>query len=187
MSDIASKFIRTYFTRAFSGKQYAILRIAVTNSNPEFLDMMNEHVLEHNQSVLIDHFPNAGFDLFVPNETVLPKNQFHKSTLVSLDIKCEMMNSDNSPSGFFMFPRSSISKTPLMLANHTGIIDSGYRGVLMGAFRNLDESNDYVIASNTRLLQITHPSLCPMFIEIVNEDNLSDTTRGEGGFGSTGI
>ena len=36
-----------------------------------------------------------------------------------------------------MYPRSSIYKTPLRLANNTGIIDSGYRGNLMGAFDNI--------------------------------------------------
>ena len=71
-----------------------------------------------------------------------------------------------------------------MLANHVGIIDSGYRGDLIGAFRCLD--NEYNVESNTRLLQICHPSLCPVYVVIVPENELSNTERGSGGFGSTG-
>ena len=81
-------------------------------------------------------------------------------------------------------------KTPLMLANHTGIIDSGYRGFVKGAFRHLNSvSNEqpYHVDKHTRLLQICHPSLCPVLVTIVeNESDLSDSSRGEGGFGSTG-
>ena len=84
-----------------------------------------------------------------------------------------------------MFPRSSISKTPLMLANHTGIIDAGYRGSLIGAFRNVS-GEDFQVEKHTRLLQVCHPSLCPIIVELVDESELSTTARGEGGFGSTG-
>jgi dUTP pyrophosphatase len=87
-----------------------------------------------------------------------------------------------------MHPRSSISKTPLMLANHTGIVDSGYRGSLIGAFRWLKTPNQqsYILEKHTRLLQICHPSLCRVVVCLVNEEDLTSTTRGEGGFGSTG-
>jgi dUTPase len=78
-----------------------------------------------------------------------------------------------------------------MLANHTGIIDSGYRGNLIGAFRALyfhkDDNNSYIVEKHTRLLQICHPSLCPIYVVMVNEDELTNTERGEGGFGSTGV
>jgi dUTP pyrophosphatase len=71
-----------------------------------------------------------------------------------------------------------------MLANHTGIIDSGYRGALIGAFRNMGD--EYVVEKHTRLLQVCHPSLCPIYVVLTNENELSSTERGEGGFGSTG-
>jgi dUTPase len=74
-----------------------------------------------------------------------------------------------------------------MLANHTGIIDSGYRGSLIGAFRCLHLSNqNYIVDIYTRLVQICHPSLCPIYVVMVNESDLSTTQRGIGGFGSTG-
>ena len=105
--------------------------------------------------------------------------------MISMDVKCEMLMNGKESCGYYMYPRSSISKTPLMLANHTGIIDSGYRGNLIGAFRNTD-SAEYTVEKNTRLLQVCHPSLCPIYAVLVEEDELSTTSRGEGGFGSTG-
>jgi dUTP pyrophosphatase len=108
-----------------------------------------------------------------------------KTQMISMDVKAEMLFQGTTPCGYFMFPRSSLSKTPLMLANHTGIIDAGYRGPLIGAFRNL-LGEEYVVEEHTRLLQVCHPSLCPIYVVLSNEDELSSTARAEGGFGSTG-
>ena len=82
-----------------------------------------------------------------------------------------------------------MSKTPLMLANHTGIIDAGYRGNLMVALRSLyfDNDNCYTIKSGTRLFQICDPKLRPIYVQMVDESELSNTERGVGGFGSTGV
>jgi dUTP pyrophosphatase len=179
MSELLLKFIRSY-----TGKQYAVLKVAITNPDTDFVNQYAKHISNHNHSVTYDKFPNAGFDLLTPENKKIPGNT-SESTLVSLGVKCEMTDNMNAPTGYYMYPRSSISKTVLMLANHVGIIDSGYRGNLMAAFRNLD-SADYTIEKNTRLVQITHPSLCPIFVKLVDESELSDTTRGEGGFGSTG-
>ena len=99
-----------------------------------------------------------------------------------------MLDDNGKTTGFYMYPRSSISKSPLMLANHTGIIDSGYRGVLMGAFRTLEiqQTTQYTVEKHTRLLQVCAPTLSPFSVELVDETQLSTTSRGEGGFGSTG-
>jgi len=74
----------------------------------------------------------------------------------------------------------------LMLANHTGIIDSGYRGNLIAALRLLSD-RPYVVDKHTRLLQICHPQLCAVYVVMVDERELSTTARGDGGFGSTGL
>lgn len=181
-SDLLLKFIRNN-----SGKSYGILKIALKNTDTEFENQYNTHVINHNNNIINDHYPNAGFDLLIPCDSIVQKNNMSKSQLVSLDIKCEMTDENNSPTGYYMYARSSISKTPLILANHVGIIDSGYRGILMAAFRNLDCDLDFKIEKNTRLTQITHPCLRPIFVQIVEESELSDTTRGTGGFGSTGV
>jgi dUTP pyrophosphatase len=183
-ADLLLKFIRNN-----SGKQYGILKIAFKSSdnNTDFKNQYNKHIANHNSISTFDGYPNAGFDILMPSETIIKKNQFSSSQLVPLDIKCEMVDENNDPIGFYMYPRSSISKTPLALANHVGVIDSGYRGVLMAAFRNLDSNSDFKIEKNNRLLQITHPGLCPIFVKVVDESELSNTSRGAGGFGSTGI
>jgi len=72
-----------------------------------------------------------------------------------------------------------------MLANQTGIIDSGYRGYIIGAFRMLS-TGSWTANRHERLLQICTPNLEPFLVQIVDADFLTDTNRGSGGFGSTG-
>jgi len=137
--------------------------------------------------------PDSGFDVLVPKDITF--NEPFTSKFIDMNIKTEMFyyevdNERISNTAFNVHPRSSISKTPLMLANHTGIIDAGYRGSLIGAFRWLKPENDtttqYIVNENTRLLQICHPSLCPIYVTLTEGDELSTSIRGTGGFGSTG-
>jgi dUTP pyrophosphatase len=103
------------------------------------------------------------------------------------------------PYGFvgLVFPRSSIRKTGLQLSNSVGVIDSGYRGELQATFNKLfggeamyDEMKVKEIQPNDfykvgdRVAQIMIIPYPPIEFDEVNE--LSDTERGEGGFGSTG-
>ena len=87
------------------------------------------------------------------------------------------------PQAFYVYPRSSIYKSNVRLANNVGIIDSGYRGNLKAAF-DVYGPDKVSIPPITRLLQICMPNLSPFQIVIVDE--LDETSRGEGGFGSTG-
>lgn len=81
-----------------------------------------------------------------------------------------------------LFPRSSVSKTELTLANSVGVIDSGYRGPIMFKFRYLDEGMVYDVGDKIgQILIVPYPQIT--FEEV---DELSSTDRGEGGFGSTG-
>jgi hypothetical protein len=154
----------------------------------------------HNQKIAVDpHFFDAGFDLLLPSNTFFVPGQVNK---VDFKIKCaakiHFLNRDvdtNSRSyftGFYTHPRSSLSKTPLRLANATGIIDAGYRGNLIGMFdcgNNNNIGGQYSSELFSRLLQICAPSLMPIFVEVV--DNIEElgpsTSRGVGGIGSTGI
>ena len=96
----------------------------------------------------------------------------------------KLENNMFSPSPYYMYARSSIYKTPFMLANNVGIIDSGYRGNLGIALYNHTQHSEEV-KSGTRLTQICMPDLSPNFhVLLVNK--LDDTERGQGGFGSTG-
>jgi len=89
----------------------------------------------------------------------------------------------SKPKSYFIVPRSSIYKTPLRMANSIGVIDSGYRGELMVPVDNMTDE-DYYIKPGERLFQIILPSLNEFEVQIVDE--LSDSERGVGGFGSTG-
>ena len=148
----------------------------------------------HNMKMVKDTFPDAGFDLYTPSNYPCAADVVTK---INFEVKCSAKmfheRSDGkivgSPSGFYMYPRSSISKTPLMLANSVGIIDSGYRGNLIGAFRCFSHGDSYQVNDGDRLVQICAPPLCPIVVEIVDEEEGlgEETSRGEGGFGSTGV
>lgn len=166
----------------------------------ELVHMYESHIQKHNHAMMNDPFPNSGFDIFVPKTTKFTKPWL--TQMIDHQIKTQMHYFERSispnqqvsakSSPFYLYPRSSFSKTPLMLANHTGIIDCGYRGSILGAFRMLPmlpmESNEmeYTVEAKTRLLQICHPSLCPIFVRLVQAGDLEETVRGEGGFGSSG-
>ena len=89
------------------------------------------------------------------------------------------------PAGFvgLLFPRSSVSRTSLSLANSVGVVDSGYRGEIMLKYRQVVGENIIYRAGDRvgQLMVIPHPK-----IEFIEVDELSITDRGDGGFGSTG-
>jgi dUTP pyrophosphatase len=84
-----------------------------------------------------------------------------------------------------LFPRSSISKTNLSLRNSVGVIDSNYRGEIMLKFLDLEEMGDlpgYLPGNKIgQIMIIERPE-----IQLGEVAELSDSVRGEGGFGSTG-
>lgn len=89
------------------------------------------------------------------------------------------------PEGYvgLVFPRSSISKYDMHLRNGVGVIDSGYRGEIMLKFSFLEDGNLYQMGDKVaQLIIIPYPKIA--FDEV---DELSETDRGEGGFGSTTI
>jgi dUTP pyrophosphatase len=158
--------------------------LSIYVDNKDMLDWYKQRVKEHNHNVLNDEFPNSGFDLAFTKYQVIYRGSGEASK-VDTGVKCKMMDG-GSTIGFYMYPRSSIYKTPLALANHVGIIDSGYRGNMIAMFRNLSD-RDYEVAEYTRLIQICHPTLKPFLVNILdNENELGVTSRGSGGFGSTG-
>ena len=122
------------------------------------------------------HDGDAGIDLFVINEQTIKAGE---STFIHLQIACE--NTENKP--YLVIPRSSIAKTPLRLSNSIGLIDGGYRGEIMAAVDNI-KNEDYTVEPGQRLFQLVAMDVSPIHFELV--DDLSDTTRGSGGFGSTG-
>jgi dUTP pyrophosphatase len=178
-----------------------LLRIFVNPAFPELVEIYKKAVENHKQN-LEKKYPDSGFDLYVPQDEYFSYDSLMKTKMIDFQIKTEMVCPVVYAGGggfydrnkaFYLYARSSISKTPLMLSNHVGVVDSGYRGNLMGAFRclyNPNEKNtdtEYLVPKHTRLVQICMASLEPFDVELVEEfSDLSNTERGEGGFGSTG-
>ena len=90
------------------------------------------------------------------------------------------------PEGYvgLVFPRSSIKKTELILSNSVGVIDSGYRGELQATFKKTNGLDSLSYKVGDRIAQIMIVPYPQIQFEEVEE--LSNTERGEGGFGSTG-
>jgi len=168
--------------------KYMNLKIYVDSVDTELINKYTEVIDKHNLKIAnnIDHI-DAGFDLYCPEDMT-----FKSCNVNKLDHKiicsAKIIEKNNSYyTGYYMYPRSSISKTNLRLANNVGIIDAGYRGHLIGMF---DVINANVIETKKfdRYLQICAPGLIPIVVELVESlDELGEqTSRGDGAFGSTG-
>lgn len=180
--------------------------LKIKPSSIEIKEMYNNHGTYHKG--------DSGLDLFVPDKITVKANSIGYP--INMKISCEanklnmneyvknihsVLKTDNSDESrdvieslkniqikhdncsYYLYPRSSISKTPLRMSNSMGIIDAGYRGEIIAKVDNLTDT-DYILEKGVRLFQICDASLEPIEIKIV--DSLSETTRGEGGFGSTG-
>ena len=125
---------------------------------------------------------DSGLDLFCPEDIIIGPGETMK---IDLQIQCEALhdNIENNNVSYYLYPRSSIIKTPLRLANSIGIIDAGYRGNIIACVDNI-KNYEFKIEKGSRLFQICGPTLEPIEIRVVNE--LSNSQRGSGGFGSTG-
>lgn len=87
------------------------------------------------------------------------------------------------PEGYvgLVFPRSSIYKSDLILSNCVGVIDSGYRGEVMLKFR---KTNGRIYEVGERVGQLV---IMPFSkVQLVEVENLTESERGDGGYGSTG-
>ena len=123
----------------------------------------------------------------IAEDTFFPTGSI--SNKVNFGIKCSATISDlsrntSTNTGYYLYARSSISKTPLRVANNQGIIDSGYRGSIIGVLDNISQNTSYEAKKGDRLMQICAPNLMPIYVSIVT-DLGEQTSRGEGGFGST--
>jgi dUTP pyrophosphatase len=185
-----SSFINTQIDLLNIYGRYMHLKVFVDDAD---LDVKNAYVtaanLHNNKITNNPGMIDAGFDILTPANQYLPFARTFPNK-VDFKIVCAakmVLQNGMYNTGFYMYPRSSISKSPLRLANNVGIIDAGYRGHLMGMF-DLVTNQDESIAKFERYLQICAPGLVPIFVEIVDskEDLGEQTERGDGGFGSTG-
>ena len=194
-----------YILKMFIMKQSTCAKIP-TPKYEELVKMYEDKVEIHNNKIYDSQYPDSGFDLFIPfdyseHEYGYTDNRLSPVTFrAPLGVKCSMSRFNavykkSSATGYYLYPRSSIVKTPFRLSNSVGIIDSGYRGEIMAVVDNIDAvNNDIKTCLNkymppmSRMFQICSPTLEPFMIQIVDsEDKLGLTERGSGGFGSTGV
>lgn len=127
------------------------------------------------------HASDAGWDLVAVSRKVDADGAVVYGTGLAMEI----------PEGYvgLVFPRSSVAKKDLVLSNCVGVIDSGYRGEVLAKFKLLDplvkhdEYHWYDIGD--RIAQIVIMRLPE--VELVESEDLSESDRGEGGYGSTGM
>ena len=123
---------------------------------------------------------NAGFDLFVPADVTFAPDE---RKLVSMGVRAVVIEGEDVQN-YWMVPRSSISKTGLMMLNSVGVIDKSYRGELMAYLWNTT-NQPVEVKKGQRLVQIVARDMGDIG-EVVVVDKLPCSSRGEGGFGSTG-
>jgi dUTP pyrophosphatase len=156
------------------------MKLLLRPLNDEIKAMYHDYALESSNRNR-ESRGDAGLDLYCPGDmVVLP----HETAKIDFKIQCEgLSDNDDRNVCYYLYPRSSISKTPLRLANSVGIIDAGYRGNLMAVVDNISDE-PFQIQKGQRLFQICGRYLEPIHLNLVEE--LSNSERGNGGFGSTG-
>ena len=121
----------------------------------------------------------AGYDLYadITEPVMIPP---HQSVMIGTGLAAEI------PEGYFggVFARSGLaSKQGLRPANCVGVIDADYRGQISVALSN-DREVERTIEPQERIAQLVILPFLP--VEFIDSEELSDTVRGAGGFGSTG-
>jgi dUTP pyrophosphatase len=139
---------------------------------------MKVNIKKLNESAQIPSYAkpgDAGLDLTATSRTKAGTNTIY-GTGLSIEI----------PEGYvgLLFPRSSLSNYDLLLTNHVGVVDSGYRGEILFKFKQVGAHLPRVYEVGDRigqLLIIPHPK-----IELIEVKDLSESERGTSGYGSTG-
>ena len=121
---------------------------------------------------------DAGADLVATSVDFSRDNQVVYGTGLAVEIPEGMVG--------LIFPRSSIRNYEMVLSNSVGVIDSGYRGEIMATFLIGKPHNpDKIYKVGDRIAQLV---IVPVpLITYVETQELSETNRGTGGHGSTGV
>lgn len=162
------------------------LFIKAVNDNPLVESFYKDHGTFHKG--------DAGLDIFNLQEITIPPRSHSIRVPLGICIAAYTPPDDprsptsveglGRPTSVYMYPRSSTgSKTPIRLSNSVGIIDAGYRGELFAFVDNISNQS-FVLKRGERYFQLCEPTLQPLTFKLVNE--LTATSRGSGGFGSTG-
>lgn len=121
------------------------------------------------------HDGDAGLDLIATSEVIGKEGYLEFGTSLKITL----------PKGYvgLIYPRSSISKKNMMLANGVGVLDEGYTGEIKVRFKpsNAGQGKYKVGDKVAQLVIMPYPK-----IEFEEVESLDETERGTGGFGSTG-
>ena len=150
-----------------------------TNEDFDFSFNVNVKVKKLHENAVIPSYSkvgDAGMDLTITQE--IENTTF--SVSYGFGIAMEI------PQGYvgLIFPRSSVRNQELILSNCVGVIDSGYRGELQATFKKTNglDSIKYKIGDRgAQIVILPYPQ-----IKMTEVENLSNSERGSGGFGSTG-
>lgn len=148
---------------------------------------------------------DAGFDVVAVSEPkivgqeVIENMGFYRNVSY-IEYRTGIFLEPSNREFFLAYARSSISKTNLVLANSVGVIDYGYRGEVLLRFKYIFQPEDYTFGSPSdgakvrssmiyqkgdKIAQLV-PTKLLRVKNIVEVATLSDSDRGDGGFGSTG-
>lgn len=148
----------------------------------ELIDKMKVRIKKLNDNAVVPtkaHATDAGFDLYCTSKEIdWTKRQIVCHTGLAFEI----------PEGHvgLIFPRSSVSNKPLMMANSVGVVDSCYRGEVTAKF-NITDTRQSAFAHYQEGDRIAQMIIIPYpEIEFEETDSLSESDRGTGGYGSTG-
>lgn len=164
----------------------------MVKSNKQFLIKVvdeNNTDLYKNHSTF--HEGDSGLDLFTIEDVTIQPGE---TKLVDLGIQCQsrsfswcmkdwLRGEFYQYHSYWLMPRSSISKTPLLMRNSMGLIDKGYLGNIKAPFYNTS-SEPYTLQKGQRYVQLVNCDLSNISLKLVTSHR--ETSRGSGGFGSTG-
>ena len=154
-------------------------------------DNLPQEIIDYYNNYQPKHCDDSGFDLPAIKDykvySIKPEIGDVKSVGIRFGISCCMKDDNDNNVGYYLYPRSSFHKYNLIVANHIGIIDAGYRGPITGMVKPLHLNDDFSSTNITigmKLFQICAPDLSPFNVVVVDE--LPESSRGADGFGSTG-
>lgn len=123
---------------------------------------------------------SAGYDLRVSESATVHPG---KAQLIKTGVFIDLSESGSEQLTAFLFPRSSIYKLGVMVANGVGVIDNDYRGEIRIPVVNVTDK-PVTIETGAALAQLVFMEC--VSVQFTEMHELSESERGEGGFGSTG-
>jgi dUTP pyrophosphatase len=193
-------------------KDYEEILSSGNGVDQTFINELNNVFKQLSNDVTQTQYKSPNVESFNPQQLIVKVKKLHENSVIpsyskpgdaGMDLTITSILSETKthvtygfgvameiPFGYvgLVFPRSSIRNYDLALTNCVGVIDSGYRGEIQGTFKKnnwlkQDASEKYNVGDRgVQIIILPYPQ-----VFMVESDELSDTERGTGGFGSTGL